>query len=76
MEWLVVLMCYFHQPVAVYVQAPDGIYLSAYAKADLDADTQARLRALCAADREEGKRPKGLAVWHLDRLNGHFTAGT
>lgn len=67
-----ILMCYFHQPAAIFVQLEDGQYqIAPFAFAELSPGAQKAAREMCAAETMDDV-PSGFQVWHLDKLNGHF----
>jgi hypothetical protein len=66
---LIVLMCYLHQPVAIFSNNGETASLYPYKNAPLSAPAREAGHELCVAD--DPDLPKNFEIWHLEKLNGH-----
>lgn len=69
---LIVLMCYFHQPVALYSNDGTTAILEPFKYAEVDKEAKSLMVALCKEENPE--TPKNFKVWHLDKLNDYYIA--
>jgi hypothetical protein len=64
---LFILMCYFHQPVAIFLSTDTQSIITPFISAPVSEGAKQAAIALCKAD--EPEVPKNFEIWHLDKIN-------